>query len=120
MPPEAREAKYSSIALRRVRFCLRRLCGSGRFVNGDLSLDSSHWAMCERSYLRHCQVQREKKIGSNHRLDIRVVVSRDDGVFKYHVADRANERSWGICRGVALVIFIFTAAAAAVNGSSIY
>jgi hypothetical protein len=64
-----------------------------------------------------------EKIGSNHRLNIRVVVSRDDGVFKYHVADRANERSWGICRGVALIIFIFTAAAAAaaaVNGSSIY
>lgn len=118
MPPEAREAKYSSIALRRVRFCLRRLCGSGRFVNGDLSLDSSHWAMCERSYLKRLSIAEGEKI--NHRLDVRVVVSRDDGVFKYHVADRANERSWGICRGVALIIFIFTAAAAAVNGSSIY
>ena len=33
-----RAARYSSTALRSVRFCLRRLCRSGRVVKGDLHI----------------------------------------------------------------------------------
>jgi hypothetical protein len=43
--PEARDTKYSSTALRRDRFCLRRLWRNGRLVSGDLMLVNSHCAM---------------------------------------------------------------------------
>ena len=55
--PAERAARYSSTALRRVRFCLRRLCRSGRFVRGDLLLVNSHCVMCDRSYLEQVSIE---------------------------------------------------------------
>jgi hypothetical protein len=56
-PPAERAARYSSTALRKVRFCLRRVCRSGRFVRGDLLLVNSHCVMCDRSYLEQVSIE---------------------------------------------------------------